>query len=105
MDNMRVRIFLGLANADKGNIQNYPVGERHAFILYMLQEVDEEPNWQAAEDFLAKSHWSNIELTKTGLIPDGGPKNKSKPFPEMYENAINKGQSLLIYSDPVNANS
>ncbi len=93
---IEVRLYLGIAEAKAGNSSEYPSGEKHAFVLYVAQMKNSEPDWERAEQFLVKENWCNVELQKTGVA--SREKQREYPFSEMYPHALQNGFALLIYS-------
>ncbi|MBQ25081.1 hypothetical protein [Alcanivorax sp.] len=94
-------MYLGIAAACEGNIQEFPTGERHAFNLFLAQEVGSDPDLALAEDAVKNEFWSDIELTKTGIFNSKAVDNSEPPFPGLYKQALANGSALLIYLDPV----
>ena len=95
-----IRTYLGVAMASEGNSQEYPVGERHAFNLFMSQEAGTEPNWELAESTILNECWCEIELRKTGVLSQKKATSSEEPFPAMYKHALENGSALLFYREP-----
>ena len=95
-----IRTFIGIACANEGNVQNYPIGEKHAFNLFLRQARNSEPDFNCAEEIISESNWSEIELRKTGVISKEITEKSEEPFPAMYQSALKNGSALLIYSTP-----
>ena len=60
-----VRTYIGLATAKEGNTQEYPSGERHAFNLFLLQEIGADENCEKAEEVVCTESWTAVEFRKT----------------------------------------
>ena len=97
---MEVRTYIGIAEADTGNAQNYPVGERHAFNLFVSQGIGDDPKWDVAEGIVEGNAWLNVEIKKTGILSASLIEKAEAPFHEMYEAALKDGSAFLIYSNP-----
>ena len=93
-----IRTFIGIACASEGNAQNYPVGEKHAFNLFLRQPKNSEADFNSAEEIISESNWVEIELRKTGILSKELTESSEKPFPAMYQAACQNGSALLIYS-------
>lgn len=93
---IEIRLYVGVAEANAGNSSGYPSGEKHAFMLYVAQNKNSEPEWGKAEEFLRNENWCNVEVRKTGIASNE--KQQEYPFSEMYPNALKNGSALLIYS-------
>lgn len=95
-----IRLYTGVAKAEAGNRQNFPIGERHAINLFLSQEDGSAPAWDIAESILADAHWSNLEQLKTAIAQEEKTLQSGPPFPDMYRAAIANGSALLVYSTP-----
>jgi len=95
-----IRTYIGIATASEGNSQGYPVGERHAFNLFLSQGLGEEPNRELAESTISNEYWCEIELKKTGLLSQENAESSEEPFPSMYKHALENSSALLFYRDP-----
>lgn len=95
-----IRTFIGIACASKGNAQNYPIGEKHAFNLFLRQPKNSEADFDSAEKIISESNWAEIELRKTGVLSKELAEVSENPFPAMYQAAYQNGSALLIYSTP-----
>jgi hypothetical protein len=97
-----IRTFIGTAHAGEGNAQNYPVGEKHAFNLFLRQPREAEADFDCAEKIISESSWVSIELRKTGILSKELTERAEEPFGAMYQAACQNGSALLIYSTPEN---
>jgi hypothetical protein len=96
-----VVIFLGEATAQAGNSLSYPVGQRHAALLFMRQEHGTSPDWPRAKAELERKGWSEVNLAKASPI---SVEALSSVYPHAlasYEDASKEGFSVLIFSEPI----
>ena len=59
-----VMMFLGEAVAQVDNPWHYPIGQKHAAILFLRQKEDSAPDWSKAAAELESRGWSAIKLGK-----------------------------------------
>lgn len=95
-----VRAYIGLATAKEGNTQEYPSGERHAFNLFLLQEIGADENCEKAEEVVCTESWTAVEFRKTGILSAASVQSAGEPFVSMYEAALKDGSALLVYREP-----
>ena len=98
--NKEVRTFIGIAAAVKGNEQGYPNGERHAFNLFLSQEIGAEENLEKAAGAACFEGWTAVEFQRTGVLSEESVRSSGEPFISMYETALNDGSALLVYREP-----
>jgi hypothetical protein len=91
-----VHMFLGKGRIS-GNL-NYPVGEVHAFIFYLLQYKDTDYDLDNAEETINEIGMDQIEFSKMGKL-DASRVNDNNRVP--YEKALEKGSSIVVYTDPI----
>lgn len=85
-----------------GNEHSYPVGERHALLVFSRQPEGTEPDWLAAEAIVTSKGWFDVQLQEGSLVnttmldcdPDARP---------CYEQAMIHGWALIVFSDPLQA--
>jgi len=94
-----IHIYIGSACVgEKSNLQ-YPIGERHPFLLYLRADKNSEYNAIEAETVIADIGLDEIEFTKVGKLSPEKVNNDEKR--EYYKNAIERGATLIVYSDPI----
>jgi hypothetical protein len=91
-----IHMFLGKGRVNEKS--HYPIGEIHAFILYLRQPKNSELDWITAEDLITDSGIDEVEFSKAGKL-DSSRVGEDNMDP--YENALEKGSSLIVYSDPL----
>ncbi|MBT2969960.1 MAG: hypothetical protein KME56_06500, partial [Candidatus Thiodiazotropha sp. (ex Ctena orbiculata)] len=97
--NDEVHIFLAIASALSGNESAYPVGERHAMMLFMYQKKGTDHDWGMAEETISEARWENIEFSKAGSLSSENLNGKDQVFIDCYESALAEGSALLVYTD------
>ena len=93
-----VHIFLAKAIAEDGNDLGYPVGEKHAMMLYLSQGKGTAHDWETAEKIINESSWNNVEFSKAGTLNYENVKEKDEVFIGCYEEALSNGSAILVYS-------
>lgn len=100
---VEVAFFLGEGRAGVENGLGYPVGEKHALILFLRQGKGAEPNFEAAKREMEKRGWKEVVLLRAAhafrnveglnsLHPHAG---------ASYEDALNNGFAAVVFSDPI----
>ena len=97
--NDEVHMFLAKASALSGNESAYPVGERHAMLVFICQEKGTDHDWGRAEAAINDALWENIEFSKAGTLSPENLNGRDQLFVDCYECALFKGSAILIYSD------
>src|SRR4029077_18004937 len=101
MKEREVIIFLGEATAQAGNSLSYPVGQRHAALLFMRQEHGTSPDWPQAKAELERKGWSDVDLAKASPISVEALSSVHPHALASYEDATKDGFSVLIFSEPI----
>lgn len=97
--NFEIHIYLGSACVTEKSKHKYPIGEKHAFLLYLKQEEKSGYNPIEAEEIIAELGFNNIEFSKVGKVsPDKIGHGDKK---EYYDNAIESGFTFILYKDPM----
>lgn len=102
---MNVEIHMFLAIGKAASTANYPIGERHGMHIYLRQPVESEPDWAAAEAVAIQNGWAQMELQKAGILPAESKDITEEPFRSCYEEALNEGNAILVYSNPVRSDT
>jgi hypothetical protein len=97
--NFEIHIYIGTAEIEGNSSYNYPAGEKHAILLYLMENVNSNYNQTKAEETVAKKGFRNIEFTRVGkLTPEKVLNSEQKKY---YENAIRNGSTLIVYADSI----
>jgi len=94
-----IRTYIGIATAFEGNAQEYKVGERHSFNLFLSQDAGSEESLELAEITISNECWGEIEFKRTGVVSQEKALNLEDPFTSMYKHALENSSALLIYRD------
>ncbi len=94
-----VHIYMGTACITKRSQYKYPVGERHAFLFYLKEGENSEFNQIKAEKIIANLGLDEIEFSKAGKVSSD--KIKTSQNKEYYDQAIESGSTLVLYTDPI----
>jgi hypothetical protein len=94
-----IHIYLGAGCITEKYSHKYPVGERHAFLLYLKADSNSEYNLIAAEDIVISLGLNEIEFSKVGKLSPEKVNDDEKR--EYYHNAMKTGSTLIVYSDPI----
>lgn len=94
-----IHLYLGSACITEKSYHKYPVGEKHAFLLYFRAKRDSEYNLTEAEENIINHGLSEIEFSKVGKLSPEKVNNDEKR--EYYNNAMKTGSTLIVYADPV----
>jgi hypothetical protein len=97
--NDEVHMFLAKASAINGKETAYPVGERHAMLVFICQEKGTDHDWERAETTISEARWNNAEFIKAGTLSSENLNGKDQVVVDSYESALFKGSAILIYSD------
>ena len=95
-----INLFLGIAAVAKGNELDYPIGERHAFLVFSRQPGGSEPDWNLAESHVQRAGWSDIEFEKASTL-DPSALDLEPSARASYDAAMANGSAIIVYSDPV----
>jgi hypothetical protein len=99
-----IHLFLGTASAGKENKFAYAPGERHAVLVFSRQPIGTEHDWQFAASHLEGAGWTHIELQRAKNM-DAPNLNTDPTFSTAYEKALAQGGTVIVYTDPVDAQS
>jgi hypothetical protein len=97
--NEEVHVFFAIASALSGNKSDYPVGERHAMLLFLCQQKDTGHDLKLAEHMISNARWDNIDFRKAGFLSPESLNGKDQVFIDCYESALATGSALLVYKD------
>ena len=93
-----VHVFTGSAASLSEERTGYPIGERHALLVFLRQAVDSEHDWATAEALVAAESWGDVSLERGGTI---GPSSTLGEMTDMHQAAMTNGGSIIIYRDPL----
>ncbi len=105
MKDREVLIFRGEATAEPGNPLNYPAGRRHAALLFMRQERGTSPDWSRAATELETRGWSDVALAEASPVSVEGLSSVHPHASSSYNEAVREGFAVLIFSEPLDANT
>ena len=95
-----IHLFFGIASAGQNSKLGYPVGERHAILVFLRQPANTEPDWEQARSYVEGAGWNRVDLQKASKVDpktlDNNPDGK-----KAYEEAMSNGKAIIVYSDPV----
>ena len=91
-------MFQGDATSRSQDVTGYPVGEKHALIVFLKQPEGSDHDWAAAEAIVAAAYWSNITLRRAGTLNGDSPRGD---LTESYQAALSSGSAIVIYTDPL----
>ncbi len=95
-----IHLFFGIASAGQNSELGYPVGERHAILVFLRQPANTEPYWEQAKSYVEGEGWKKVDLQKASKVDpktvDDNPDGK-----KAYEEAMSNGKAIIVYSDPV----
>jgi len=94
-----IHIYLGTAAITEKSNYNYPIGERHPFLLYLKANRESEYNHVDAEQVVSRSGLDGIQFSKVGKLDPAMVNNEEKR--EYYDNAMKNGSTLILYTKPV----
>ncbi|SDF50353.1 hypothetical protein SAMN05216464_11931 [Mucilaginibacter pineti] len=94
-----IHIYVGAADITEKYGPKYPMGERHAFLLYLRADNNSEYNLTEAEEMIIGLGLGKIEFSKVGKLSLEKVNNDEKR--EYYNNAMKNGSTLIVYSDPI----
>ena len=57
-----IQLFLGIGAASEGNQFGYPVGERHALLIFSREVAGSETNWSSAKTHAREGGWFDLDL-------------------------------------------
>jgi hypothetical protein len=94
-----IHLFSGTACITEAANYKYPVGEKHAFLLFLRQFKNTEYNQFEAEQVVTSCGLNKIEFSRAGKVSQERVENSDKK--EYYDSAIESGSALVLYSDPI----
>jgi hypothetical protein len=95
-----VNLFFGTAAAMAGNQHSYPVGERHALLVFSRQPKGTEPDWLAAESIVTSKGWLDVQLQQASTV-DPSTLDVEPDARPSYEQALTDGWALIVFSESV----
>ncbi|WP_285578166.1 hypothetical protein [Geothrix limicola] len=97
----QVHIFIGSAAAGPTNQFSYPEGERHAVLIFALQDEGADFDWDEAKWLATGRGWHDVEIQRGGVVDPETFDNTAQHLAQAYEEALSKGNSLFVYADPI----
>jgi hypothetical protein len=96
-------IHVFVANAASSSIAatGFTDGARHALILFRRQAAGTDHEFDAAKDHLNSQGWESVEVTRAGTLTPESLNGKDVDFCNAYEAALDAGNSLIVYRDPI----
>lgn len=98
--NVEIILFLGTAAAGERNSQGYPVGEKHAVLLFLRQVKGAAPNWQKSAEALEQKGWSDVNLSDANSISVDALGSVHPHAIASYGDALKDGFAALVFSEP-----
>jgi hypothetical protein len=95
-----IGLFLGIAEVSEGNQLGYPIGERHALVVFSRQPEGSEPDWNLAKSHMQRCGWSDVEFEKASTL-DPSALDLEPSARSSYDAAMINGSAIIVYSDPV----
>lgn len=96
-----VILFLGTATAGEDNSHGYPLGEKHAVLLFLRQVKGSAPSWSKATEGLEQKGWSNVSLSDANSISVEALDSVHPHAAASYADALKDGFAALVFSEPV----
>jgi hypothetical protein len=97
---LEIHLFLGIASAGQNSKLGYPVGERHAILVFFRQPANTEPDWEQAKSYVEGAGWSKVDLQKASKV-DPKTLDDNPDVGKSYEEAMSNGKAMIVYSGPV----
>lgn len=94
-----MHLYIGTARATDKSNSVYPIGEKHAILLFIKEDVNSEYDSIKAEEIVVSTGWDNIEFTRCGKVSEDKIAGNSNE--DSYYDAVESGSSLIIYGDPI----
>ena len=98
-------VFLAKATAAAGNTLNYPLGQRHAALLFVRQEPGTSLDWARAEIAFQAKGWSDVALIEAGPVSVDALGPVHPHASASYDDALRDGFAALIFSEPIDADT
>jgi hypothetical protein len=98
---MPVHIFIGSAAAGPTNHFSFPEGERHAILMFSLQDEGIEFDWDEAVLLATGRGWRDVEIKRGGIVDPETLDESTKHLVPAYEEALSTGNSMFVYTDPL----
>jgi len=97
----QVHIFIGSAAAGAINRFSFPEGERHAVLIFSLQEDGADFDWDEAKSLATGRGWHEVEIKRGGIVDPATFDESTQHLVKAYEEALSEGNSMFIYTDPI----
>jgi hypothetical protein len=94
-----IHIYLGTAVTTETCNSNYPIGEKHAFLLYLKATESSDYNVDEAELTVSDLGFTEIVFDKVGLLSPEKINTDEKK--EYFDNAMNYGFTFVLYKHPI----
>ena len=98
-----IHVFLANATSSSMAITGFTDGNRHALILFKRQATETDHDFEAADEHLVSQGWKIVEITKAGTLTPESLNGKDADFCHAYEAALDAGNSIIVYRDPIPA--
>lgn len=98
---MPVHVFIGSAAAGPTNHFSFPVGERHAILVFSLQEEGIDFDWNEAMRLATARGWNDVDIKRGGIVGPEFMDESTQHLVPAYEEANSSGSSMFVYTDPI----
>lgn len=96
-----VHLFSAIAKAGTATPGAFCPGNRHAMLAFIRQPHGMEHDWVAAEAGICNAGWVEVSISRAETLSAENLNGKDKCFMGAFEQAMNGGFGLIVYSDPV----
>lgn len=94
-----MHIYKGTGCITEKSKSGYPIGEKHAILLFLKEDENSDYNLIKAEETAFKTGLDQVEFSKSGKVsPDKIAGNTNE---DAYNSAVELGSALILYSDPI----
>jgi NADH dehydrogenase FAD-containing subunit len=94
-----VHLYSGTACITQKSTHNYPVGEKHAILLYLRAERGSEYDERKAEKLVTGAGLTGVEFSRVGKISlERVALSENKKY---FDTALKNEFSLIVYSEPI----
>ena len=99
---IEIMIFLGDGCAGENNKFRYPVGEKHPLLGFLRQHKGSAPDFETVTNEVEKLGWKNVNFNRASTLTNVEVLNSMHPSASSsYEEAVNSGFAVIVYSDPI----
>ena len=96
-----IHLFQAIATAGAAPENTYRPGDRHAMLVFVRQAHGTNHDWALAEASVSKVGWTQISFRRAGTLSAEKLNGKSNEFVGAFEQAMNAGFGLVVYSEPI----